>query len=879
MSNDSLHLEQDSSLSFQDRIDILFHEIELAVKWDRPSILFAIYKSDFVRDEVNQLLNEELLQIGQKTHPIKTNDIDQFDFLSQISQIPDLSQTVLLIDGFNWECGPEGVRIFTEFNKNREYFIDNNIRAIFWLYENEVSDFAANATECWILRHRVVEFVDVSQHAQGLVQSIEPLGQSANNFPADEYLSKSPSDAILNLPDSEKENASHANALLRLGILFWRKGNHQRALKYLQASTKISNLLANHSLQTQCQNALALVQTEQGNIDDIVSAYQQAISLSPESDFLWNNLGQVLAKNERNEDAINAFKKALLCSPQDFLSWEGLGHTYNKLGVYQNAISAFEKALELAPSYAFSWAGIGKAYLESGQLENAKSALCKAVELNAQIIDAWINLGKCFIQQKRDLEGIAVYHRAIEFNPQNAEIWDELGKLHLQRQNYTESISAFQKVISLNPQRGEAYIAMAHALFQIGDYETSASIYENSIPLFDDNEIRSALWNRLGDTFLQMKDYENAISAYKQSDQLLKELKKPDDKNAELIHDTDPTNDHEMEQDIPGKERGENMIEANQILEFKTAAEWNEHGNTHLRAGAYNDAIVAYTKAIELAPNACWPYIQNLAYVHYQKGKAKGKLTAGKIEDPDIWEGEDESDLVSVFGCEAITNPDQSNAIEEPRSEELHKNSSIGQFPVSQDIGMVNPSIPDPVGSCPNRKKETVLEPEGKLSKSIIGDVNPKKDAPEMAAIGMKVSSANSKTTIPVENTPQNSIDWNELGNSYTSSKKFDEAMAAYKKSIEMNPKFGQPYSNMGFICYRLKKYEFAVLLYKKSIDLLDTQEDKAISWNRLGDTYRRLGDYGNALAAYQKSSEMAPAVSPVMARARATLLENSVAG
>ncbi len=95
------------------------------------------------------------------------------------------------------------------------------------------------------------------------------------------------------------------NALLSLGMLFWRKGNLQRALKYLKASDGISALLANHSLQAQCQNALALVQTELGNIDEAVSAYQRAITLSPESEYLWNNLGQLLAKNERNEEAIN----------------------------------------------------------------------------------------------------------------------------------------------------------------------------------------------------------------------------------------------------------------------------------------------------------------------------------------------------------------------------------------------------------------------------------------------------------------------------------------------------------------------------------------------------------------------------------------------
>jgi tetratricopeptide (TPR) repeat protein len=882
MSSDSLHLEHDLILSFQDRIDILFHEIELAVRWDRPSIIFAIYKSEIIRDEVNRLLAEKLANISQKTNSINTNSKNKFDFLSQISQLPDLFRTVLLIDGFNWKCGTNGVHILNEFNNHREYFIDNNIRAIFWLFENEVSDFAANATECWILRHRVVEFVDVPQQDQGLIQPLESCCQAADNPPRDEDISYKSAENELNTRDNKKGNTIHAKALLSLGILFWRKGNLRRAHKYLLESAKISKLLTNSPLQAQCHNALALVHTELGNTDEAVSSYQQAISLSPDSGFLWNNLGQLLAKNERNNEAIVAFKKALLCSPQDFLSWDGVGHIFLKLGVFQNAISAFEKAIEIAPYYEFSWAGIGKAYLESGQLEKAEDSLRKAVELSVHMVDAWINLGKCFAQQERDLDAIAVYHRAIEFNPQKAEIWVELGSQYLNRQNYTESISAFQNAILISSDYGEAYIRLAFALFQIGDYESSALAYKDGIPLFDDDLIRAGLLNRLGDTYLQMKDYEKAIAVYEQSDRLQNEHKEIGDKKTELIEEisgVEVNRDPEYEHDDFEKERGEKMNEANHVFDMKTAVEWNEHGNSHLKAGSYNDAIVAYTKAIELAPEASWPYIQNLAHVHYQKGKARGKQNAGKIEDPDIWEGEDESESDPFFGCITLSNLEGSDSEEEPTLEKANRHFPKSQPIASTDTGLEDSNNAAPEGNGMNQVDETVIkivEEDSNLTE-INKDSNVQ--AFQTAEAPGSVPSKNSIKPQHDENTPQNSIDWNELGNSYTSSKKLDDAIAAYKKAIEMNPKFGQPYRNLGIIYYRLGKYEVAIQLYKKSIDLLEAKEDKGISWNRLGDAYRRLGDYGNALAAYQKASEMAPIANPVMVRARATLLENFVAG
>jgi tetratricopeptide (TPR) repeat protein len=321
------------------------------------------------------------------------------------------------------------------------------------------------------------------------------------------------------------------------------------------------------------------------------------------------------------------------------------------------------------------------------------------------------------------------------------------------------------------------------------------------------------------------------------------------------------------------------MNEANQVFDHRTAREWNELGNAHLKAGAYNDAITAYTKAIEMAPEACWPYIHNLAHVQYQKGKAKGRLAVGQTEDPDLWEGEDESDAATLFDMAAIPSAQRGDAggnleLEKPSGDEPAV-APPAATPVVEAEADLPPAAPCPAGGG----SEPVLQAE---------EPAPKAAAEAAAADPAPLPPTDLEYTIPsrrptaaqlVDNTPRNSIDWNELGNTYARSKKYEEAIEAYKKAIEMNPKYGQPYNNLGFVYYHLGKFDVAVLLFKMSIELLDTQDEKITAWNKLGDSYRRLGEYEKALAAYQKSSEIAPPVSPLMARARATLLENSIAG
>jgi tetratricopeptide (TPR) repeat protein len=120
--------------------------------------------------------------------------------------------------------------------------------------------------------------------------------------------------------------------------------------------------------------------------------------------------------------------------------------------------------------------------------------------------------------------------------------------------------------------------------------------------------------------------------------------------------------------------------------------------------------------------------------------------------------------------------------------------------------------------------------------------------------------------------------DWNELGNRYTGEKRYDKAFHAYKKAILLDPTYGSPYSNLGLLYYQSGQYQIAVQLYQKSIDLLERDEDKALTWNRIGDAYRRLRDYPSAMAAYRKASEINPLPGSVLSRARFSMQDSYVA-
>ena len=116
---------------------------------------------------------------------------------------------------------------------------------------------------------------------------------------------------------------------------------------------------------------------------------------------------------------------------------------------------------------------------------------------------------------------------------------------------------------------------------------------------------------------------------------------------------------------------------------------------------------------------------------------------------------------------------------------------------------------------------------------------------------------------------------WNELGNLYFMSGAYRQASHAYERSIKLENRSGRPHSNLALAYVQKARFAEAMLLYQRSIELFTEDKDKAISWNRLGNVYRRLNDYDNAIAAYQRADELDPGNNAIYQQSRFSLLGN----
>ena len=100
---------------------------------------------------------------------------------------------------------------------------------------------------------------------------------------------------------------------------------------------------------------------------------------------------------------------------------------------------------------------------------------------------------------------------------------------------------------------------------------------------------------------------------------------------------------------------------------------------------------------------------------------------------------------------------------------------------------------------------------------------------------------------------------WNELGNIYFNTGAYDEAVRTYQKAIELDHGCGQSYSNLASIFIRQGHPADAIPMLQKGLELLEENGDQAVLWNQLGEAYRKLDDYDNAIASYRRAAELDP--------------------
>lgn len=309
-------------------------------------------------------------------------------------------------------------------------------------------------------------------------------------------------------------------------------------------------------------NQKGLEAYQNGDYQNAVYLFKQAITQEPSEDAYYCNLGQAYCAQGYYEEAIESFTQAAQLGSSLFYSYRGMGLAYSGLEKYDKAIESFNQAIEAAGSLDSSCRldVVGyraEAKTNIGDYEGALEDYNQLIEANYRLRDTYQLMGdvyllkddvdqalhcyqECLNIDNRDYEGYltmaeslkkaeaeearqVVLNAALEVIPYEAQDWCYRGRIYLELDQMDEAFSAFEESYNKGYSRAGYYLGYCYELQ--GKSDEAVHLYQEQLKN-DSND--AGLYNQLSSCMVRQGDYEDALIMIEKGMQLADESQMAD---------------------------------------------------------------------------------------------------------------------------------------------------------------------------------------------------------------------------------------------------------------------------------------------------------------------------------------------------------------
>lgn len=425
-------------------------DLERGHRFGKAVLHFVVYRAESTRARSEALLEARLRELGFRIERVRLPLPEEPDWPYWLHFHPPDGDTVFFIYDLR-KAFPEMLQYL---NYRRETFVEERVRAVFWVLEEEAREIALKAPDFWAFRTQVLELLEVPPPG-GRAEIARELAW----WGITEGLTQEELDARIalrerlldDLGESAETLAARAELFLTLGMLYYAKREYQRALDSMRFAMEAAKRMDDDWLAVGAHTGLGTIYSDStiGRYNDAILEFKKAIELAPDLALSHGGLGDAYAHLGRYDDAMAEYQKAIEFAPKDAVPHSGLGIVYWRLGRYDDAIAEYERAIELNPKYAYPHNGLGSVYYELGRYDEAMAEYQRAVKLNPTEGGFYYNLGNVYLELDRYEEAIQAYLKAVELEPDYLSAHLALGRTYRQLDRYEELARHSQQVREL----------------------------------------------------------------------------------------------------------------------------------------------------------------------------------------------------------------------------------------------------------------------------------------------------------------------------------------------------------------------------------------------------------------------------------------------
>jgi tetratricopeptide (TPR) repeat protein/serine/threonine protein kinase len=623
-----------------------------------------------------------------------------------------------------------------------------------------------------------------------------------------------------------------------LGFELVERHDYGRAIRFYAASVSIrpKSALAHRNL------AIALTGDKQ--LDEAVASFHKALDIDPKCLMAHYNLGNALRAQHKPGAAAAAYRRAIALTPTYALVHCNLGVALAEQNKWDAAAVSFREAIKLDPKCFLAHAGLGKVLRVQKKWDAAAACFRRALaikkaqaaasthflvaELNPPYADSHYGLGFVLGEQGHVDQAITHFHKAIELDPQFFPAHTSLGFALIGQKQWGGAGASFRRALDIkradaaahglsNPAALDGQYARAHyglgfVLGEQGHVDQAITHFHKAIEL---NPKLADAHYRLGSALLGRKKLDEAIASYKKAVAL--------EPKAGAAH-------YDLGCALVSQGNVDEAIthfrQATK-LEPKSAAAYSNLGTALLGRKKLDEAIAAYQKASALDPKD--------VRVHFNLGLALRSQANAQRDLKKL------DKAVAAYQKASALDPKYAGVfISLARDYCRLGNALRDQKEVKEAVAAYQKAI--------------ALDPKNAYAHYVLGVIlcDNVRDYEKAAASFRKV----------IELRPHANA-YISLGNALRGQKKPNEAVAAYRKANQLDPKNACAHYVLGDILCEQKKLDESMAAYRKASELdpkyVTAYIGLASHYCNLGDALRGQRKLNEAVVAYQKAMELNP--------------------
>lgn len=286
--------------------------------------------------------------------------------------------------------------------------------------------------------------------------------------------------ALLRRLSGRQKPACPRWAQMDLALSYLMEGNYQNAARESQMLINAPQFAgATQKEAAWLWSIVGIAEAHLGESSAAVRAFRQATKLDSQREEPWLNLTRELMEVNL-EEAISAAQEALKSNPESYALHLRLGAAYLSLDRYSESESIFRQLIAAGDPLPTSYIGLAQVLLRTGRAAEAVSELADAErKLGPTFLISYFQ-GLALDRAGRPAEATTAFEEAIRLSPNSSEAHLGLGQSELKVGHTHEAIAELEKCLQLSANNSQAKRLLSQAYRRVGDTQASLRYSQES---------------------------------------------------------------------------------------------------------------------------------------------------------------------------------------------------------------------------------------------------------------------------------------------------------------------------------------------------------------------------------------------------------------